>query len=175
MRGARFSSWPDEHRIAQCGGLNEALRNFACLLIFAASALRSQNQTPAHRRPLLSTRQSPRCAHRSLRAARPAHLDSTARSRAVGKPADINKQLPAGPTPSTSESHGASRTDRLPHAPDFCSVVSGPARSAHVLSSLRALRGVTMRVTLEAGFTTVRNVGAGRYADIALRDAINDG
>jgi imidazolonepropionase-like amidohydrolase len=31
------------------------------------------------------------------------------------------------------------------------------------------------RVTLRAGFTTVRNVGAGGYSDIALRDAINDG
>jgi len=31
------------------------------------------------------------------------------------------------------------------------------------------------RVTLQAGFTTVRNVGAGGYSDIALRDAINDG
>lgn len=31
------------------------------------------------------------------------------------------------------------------------------------------------RVTLEAGFTTVRNVGAGGYGDVALRDAINDG
>jgi imidazolonepropionase-like amidohydrolase len=31
------------------------------------------------------------------------------------------------------------------------------------------------RMTLEAGFTTVRNVGAGGYSDIALRDAINDG
>lgn len=31
------------------------------------------------------------------------------------------------------------------------------------------------RVTLQAGFTTVRNVGAGGYADIALRDAINEG
>ena len=31
------------------------------------------------------------------------------------------------------------------------------------------------RVTLEAGFTTIRNVGARGYADIALRDAINEG
>ncbi|HSB11398.1 MAG TPA: amidohydrolase family protein [Blastocatellia bacterium] len=31
------------------------------------------------------------------------------------------------------------------------------------------------RVTLEAGFTAVRNVGANGYADIALRDAINAG
>ena len=31
------------------------------------------------------------------------------------------------------------------------------------------------RRTLESGFTSVRNVGAGGYADVALRDAINDG
>jgi len=31
------------------------------------------------------------------------------------------------------------------------------------------------RVTLEAGFTTVRNVGARGYTDVALRDAINTG
>ncbi len=29
--------------------------------------------------------------------------------------------------------------------------------------------------TLQAGFTTVRNVGAGGFSDVALRDAINDG
>jgi imidazolonepropionase-like amidohydrolase len=31
------------------------------------------------------------------------------------------------------------------------------------------------RITLDAGFTTVRNVGATGYTDVALRDAINDG
>src|ERR1700691_4329853 len=31
------------------------------------------------------------------------------------------------------------------------------------------------RVTLEAGFTTVRNVGASGFTDVALRDAINMG
>jgi imidazolonepropionase-like amidohydrolase len=31
------------------------------------------------------------------------------------------------------------------------------------------------RTTLEAGFTTIRNVGASGYSDVALRDAINDG
>lgn len=31
------------------------------------------------------------------------------------------------------------------------------------------------KVTLEAGFTTVRNVGANNYADVALRDEINAG
>jgi imidazolonepropionase-like amidohydrolase len=39
-----------------------------------------------------------------------------------------------------------------------------------------ALRGALhARQTLEAGFTTVRNVGAGGFADVALRDAINRG
>jgi imidazolonepropionase-like amidohydrolase len=31
------------------------------------------------------------------------------------------------------------------------------------------------RATLEAGFTTIRNVGANGYADVALRDAVNAG
>ncbi|HEX9728472.1 MAG TPA: amidohydrolase family protein [Gemmatimonadales bacterium] len=39
-----------------------------------------------------------------------------------------------------------------------------------------ALRGAQhARETLEAGFTTIRNVGARGYADVALRDAINAG
>lgn len=39
-----------------------------------------------------------------------------------------------------------------------------------------AITGVkNARTTLRAGFTTVRNVGAGNFTDIALRDAINDG
>ena len=39
-----------------------------------------------------------------------------------------------------------------------------------------AMSGVrNARATVEAGFTTVRNVGAGGYADIALRDAIKAG
>ena len=40
--------------------------------------------------------------------------------------------------------------------------------------SREALTGAhNARVTLEAGFTTIRNVGARGYADVALRDAIN--
>jgi imidazolonepropionase-like amidohydrolase len=31
------------------------------------------------------------------------------------------------------------------------------------------------KITLEAGFTTVRNVGASGYTDVALRDAVNEG
>ena len=40
----------------------------------------------------------------------------------------------------------------------------------------RAILGVVhAETTLRAGFTTVRNVGAGSFGDVALRDAINDG
>ena len=45
-----------------------------------------------------------------------------------------------------------------------------------ISTAREALRGAkNASRTLEAGFTTVRNVGARDYADIALRDAINDG
>ncbi len=45
-----------------------------------------------------------------------------------------------------------------------------------VSTAREALHGArNARRTLEAGFTTVRNLGAFDYADIALRDAINDG
>lgn len=44
-----------------------------------------------------------------------------------------------------------------------------------ISTAREALHGArNARRTLEAGFTTVRNLGAKDYADIALRDAIND-
>jgi imidazolonepropionase-like amidohydrolase len=51
----------------------------------------------------------------------------------------------------------------------------GPA-GLHISYPRRALIGArNARITLEAGFTTVRNVGADGYTDVALRDAINAG
>src|SRR5467141_143404 len=45
-----------------------------------------------------------------------------------------------------------------------------------ISTAREALHGArNARRTLAAGFTTVRNLGAKDYADIALRDAINDG
>jgi imidazolonepropionase-like amidohydrolase len=49
-------------------------------------------------------------------------------------------------------------------------------RSLGVSDIRAAMFGVqSARRTLEAGFTTVRNVGASGFGDVALRDAINDG
>ena len=46
----------------------------------------------------------------------------------------------------------------------------------HISVPREALIGAkNARITLEAGFTTVRNAGANGYSDIALRDAINAG
>jgi imidazolonepropionase-like amidohydrolase len=51
----------------------------------------------------------------------------------------------------------------------------GP-RGLHVSVPRSTLMGAKhARLTLEAGFTTVRNVGADGYSDLALRDAINAG
>ncbi|MCC5863343.1 MAG: amidohydrolase family protein [Gammaproteobacteria bacterium] len=49
-------------------------------------------------------------------------------------------------------------------------------RGLAVSTPRAALTGVASALhTLRAGFTTVRNVGAGGLSDVALRDAINDG
>jgi imidazolonepropionase-like amidohydrolase len=57
----------------------------------------------------------------------------------------------------------------------FAPNLIGPAR-LHISVPREALIGArNARVTLEAGFTTVRNLGADGYADIALRDAIAAG
>jgi imidazolonepropionase-like amidohydrolase len=49
-------------------------------------------------------------------------------------------------------------------------------RSLAISVPRQALTGAkNARATLEAGFTTVRNVGASGYSDVALRDAINAG
>jgi imidazolonepropionase-like amidohydrolase len=56
-------------------------------------------------------------------------------------------------------------------------LVDGPTPGAPVSESLRALRGAAhARSYLEAGYTSVRDLGkAGRYADVALKRAIEEG
>jgi imidazolonepropionase-like amidohydrolase len=98
------------------------------------------------------------------------------RIKAIGKAAEISAQLPAG-----VRTIDLSNATILPGLID-CHVhltmtpySSGPA-GLHASYPRQALIGAhNARVTLEAGFTTVRNVGASGYSDIALRDAINAG
>jgi imidazolonepropionase-like amidohydrolase len=98
------------------------------------------------------------------------------RIKAIGKAAEISSELPAG-----AKVIDLSNATVLPGLIDchthltYTPYMSGPA-GLHVSYPRQALIGArNARVTLEAGFTTVRNVGANGYSDIALRDAIRAG
>jgi imidazolonepropionase-like amidohydrolase len=91
-----------------------------------------------------------------------------------------------GPASSPLASGGATIVD-LPSAtclPGLLDVhthlTSDPSHSGYqglgVSIPRQAITGAkNARLTLQAGFTTVRNVGAGGYSDVALRDGINAG
>jgi imidazolonepropionase-like amidohydrolase len=98
------------------------------------------------------------------------------RIKAVGAASEIEKESPAG-IPIID----LSKKTVLPGLIDchthltFNPNMAGPT-GLHVSYPREALIGAhNARVTLEAGFTTVRNLGAHGYSDIALRDAINAG
>ena len=96
--------------------------------------------------------------------------------KAIGKAAEIQKQLPAGAKiidlssltvlPGLIDSH-----THLTSSPQ----TAGLARLRLSYPRMALLGARNARVTLEAGFTTVRNVHAPGYSDIALRDAIRAG
>jgi imidazolonepropionase-like amidohydrolase len=96
--------------------------------------------------------------------------------RAIGKAADIKKQLPAG-----ARNIDLSSLTVLPGLIDAHTHLTGspqtlgPARLRLSYPRMALLGARNARVTLEAGFTTVRNLGAPGYSDIALRDAIRAG
>jgi imidazolonepropionase-like amidohydrolase len=93
--------------------------------------------------------------------------------KAIGNAAEIEKQLPSG-----AKRIDLSRATVLPGLIDCHTHLTGSPYQLgpvgyHTSYPRSALIGAhSARVTLEAGFTTVRNVGAGGFADMALRDAI---
>jgi imidazolonepropionase-like amidohydrolase len=147
-----------------------------CFLALAVSATRSQEPKPSapttvaiHAGKILDVRTGSYASDQLI-------WIQNGKIKAVGNPADVNKQLPAG-----TKTIELSNLTVLPGLIDchthltFVPGLAGP-RGLHMSYPRSALYGAhNARITLEAGFTTVRNVGAGGYADIALRDAINDG
>lgn len=98
------------------------------------------------------------------------------RIKAIGNASEMTGKLPPG-----TKMLDLSQSTVLPGLIDCHTHLtmtprdSGPA-GLHLSYPRQALTGArNARVTLEAGFTTVRNVGAGGYSDIALRDAIKAG
>src|ERR1700732_965043 len=98
------------------------------------------------------------------------------RIKAIGKAVDLLSQVPAA-----AKTINLSNSTVLPGLIDchthltYTPDMAGPA-GLHISYPRQALIGAhNARVTLEAGFTTVRNVGAHGYSDIALRDSIEAG
>ena len=144
-----------------------------CFLVFAVGAARAQESKTAapedvavHAGKVLDVRTGKYAEDQLIWIER-------GKIKAIGK---ISKQLPPG----TKTIDLASLTilpglidchTHLTMSPEFL----GP-RGLHISNPRSALVGArSARVTLEAGFTTVRNVGASGYSDVALRDAINAG
>src|SRR5580658_5810653 len=98
------------------------------------------------------------------------------RIKAIGKAADISSQVPVG-----AKTIDLSNSTILPGLIDCHTHLTYTPYMAcqaglHISYPRQALIGAhNARVTLEAGFTTVRNVGANGYSDIALRDSIKAG
>jgi imidazolonepropionase-like amidohydrolase len=97
-----------------------------------------------------------------------------------------DKIVSVGPAAEVKAAAGATTVD-LPNATVLPGLIDAHTHITFDVSSVgyqglgisvprEALVGAkNARITLEAGFTTVRNVGARGYSDVALRDAINDG
>ncbi len=103
-------------------------------------------------------------------------LIESGKVREVGKTRDVQPHVPA-----SARIIDLSHYAVLPGLIDAHTHLTGDPdqsgyRSLGISIPREALTGArNARVTLQAGFTTVRNLGAGGYSDIALRDAINAG
>ena len=145
-------------------------RIVAFSLIFCASHLLSQTQPTASSKPVV------------VRAARMLDVKT---GRSIDNPVIvINRDRitsVSGPAPANATVIDLPGATLVPGLIDAHTHIVGKGTNFGYQELAESIPSATLwgarnaRVTLEAGFTTVRNVGAGGYADVALRDAINDG
>lgn len=142
-----------------------------CILLFSAVALCAQTTSPAPKRVLIHA----------------GHLLDVKSGKMLG-----NQQIliedekivsvgPAGTPPAGVQVIDLPNATVLPGLIDAHTHLTGDPKdfgyeSLGISTPREALIGAkNAKITLEAGFTTVRNVGAGGFSDVALRDAINAG
>src|SRR5579885_3306522 len=143
-------------------------RAVALLIVFCASQVLSQTQPAA--KPVV---------------VRAAHMLEVKTGRTLDNPVIVINgdriTSISGPAPANATLIDLPGATRVPGLIDAHTHIVGKGTNFGYQELAESIPSATLwgarnaRVTLEAGFTTLRNVGAGGYADVALRDAINDG
>ncbi|HWC19191.1 MAG TPA: amidohydrolase family protein [Terriglobales bacterium] len=132
-----------------------------------------------------STAQQPASNAQKITVVRAAHMLDVKSGRLIDNPivviTDDRITSITGPAPAGASAINLSGATLVPGLIDAHTHIVGKGTNFGYQELGESVPSATLwgarnaRVTLEAGFTTVRNVGASGYADVALRDAINDG
>ena len=146
------------------------IRVVALSIVFCASQLFSQTEPSATSKPVI---------------VRAAHMLDVKTGRTVDNPVIVitgdRITSISGPAPANATVIDLPGATLVPGLIDAHTHIVGKGTNFGYQELAESIPSATLwgarnaRVTLEAGFTTVRNVGASGYADVALRDAINDG
>ena len=134
---------------------------------------------------VFSTAQQPSTNSQKITVIRAAHMLDVKSGRVIDNPVvvitDDKITSLTGPAPAGAALINLPGTTLVPGLIDAHTHIVGKGTNFGYQELGESIPSATLwgarnaRVTLEAGFTTVRNVGASGYADVALRDAINDG
>lgn len=154
------------------------LLRFATILVLASVATAFAEETPARKPPPVTLIKAARVLDTAAGVVREnqALLIEDEKVKAIGPAADISKSIP----PETRVIDLGNATV-VPGLIDCHTHVTGQPENYYddifrkSPIDVAVTAHVYARRTLEAGFTTIRNVGAGEFVDIALRKAIDAG